>query len=49
MNNPSAALGQLKELEGFSKTSEYNRILAIAFFHNGQFDEANRIWIELGL
>ena len=48
LDNPNAAIGKIKELsKDKQNTNEAKRILAIAYFHNKQIEEADSIWNEL--
>lgn len=48
LENPNAAIGKIKELsKDKQNTNEAKRILAIAYFHNKQKEEADSLWNEL--
>jgi tetratricopeptide (TPR) repeat protein len=49
LRKPEAAIGQISQTDEINSSRESNRILAIAYYHNGQVDNAKNIWIKLGL
>lgn len=50
LGNPEAAVGKIKELSKEVQTQlEAQKILAIAYYHMGLEEKAEKIWIELAL
>ena len=49
LGNPNAAIGTIKDLKPIEqqKSTDAQRILAIAYFHDKQENKANDIWNEL--
>ena len=48
LDNPAASIGQIRQMQ-LKDQNDLNamRILAISFYHNGQFEDANKVWADL--
>ena len=46
LGNPNATIGIIKDLKPIEqKSTDAQRILAIAYFHNKQEDKAEEVWV----